>query len=169
VTRHLDDDEFPESIYSAFEAQYRTLRDEVDAEWQRCWHNATLRTLPYEDDEAELFWEQLGQAVQDACQDLSDEIYARYGHRLTFYQYGRNGATIAPHEWMGPAPGNQFGSFHGPIDAHNFQDYAREFPHIQEILTILRYINAYWRNLAASVDTWWAEERQYLKDRINVA
>lgn len=64
-TRHLDDHTLPESIYTAFEAQYRTLRDEVDAEWQRCWHNATLRTLPYDDDEAELFWEQLGQAVHD--------------------------------------------------------------------------------------------------------
>lgn len=65
---------------------------------------------------------------------------------------------------MGPTPGNQFGSFHGPIDSHGDQDYRQVFPQIQEVLAILRYINAYWRTLAASVDTWWAEERQYLKE-----
>lgn len=161
ISHGFDDSELPENIYDAINACYRSLRDEVDEEWRRCWHNARLPTLPYDDDEAELFWDRLGTAVADACRMLSDEIYEIYGERLTFYQYGRSGATIAPSEWMGQAPGNQFGSFHGPIDDYNHDGFTSELPRIQTVLAILRYSNTFWRKAAASVEDWWAEERQH--------
>lgn len=162
VIHQLGEDALPDAIRDAINARYLGLRDEVDEEWQRCWHNATLPTLPYDDDEAELFWDQLGIAVGDACRDLSDEIYEIYEERLTFYQYGRSGATIAPSEWMAPAAHSHFGSFHGSLDDHNYDDFTYEFPRIQTVLAILRYSNAYWRKAAASVEDWWAEERHYV-------
>src|SRR5574337_470000 len=132
------DNQIPEAIHTAFDTLYPDLRSDIDEEWRRCWHTAALPTLPYEEHEADLFWDHLGLAVHDARRTLSDEIYTLHQERLTFYQYGRSGATIAPHEWMGPAPGNQFGSFHGPLDYHNFQEFQFEFPRIQQILAIGR-------------------------------
>lgn len=159
MNEHLDFCELPEPISEAFVQRYDELCNEVSAEWRRCWHNARLLSLPYDDDESDQFWDCLGIALSDACRFLSNEIYEQYGQRLTFYQYGRNGATIAPAEWMGPAPCNQFGSFNGPLE---YRESLDDFIYVQQTLAILRHINAYWRNLAASVDTWWAEERTHL-------
>jgi len=159
VTNQLDWCELSEPVSSAFAQRYDELCDDILTEWKRCWHNARLRTLPYADDEHESFWNRLGLAVSDACHDLSDEIYEQYGERLTFSQYGRSGATIAPREWVGAAPGGQFGGFNGPFE---YRDSLEDFVWIQRVLAILRHINAYWHNMATSIDAWWAEKRTCL-------
>ena len=130
------------------------LRDE----WGNMHHNASLaRTMPDFQNEYEykLFVDCLRDYVTDAIDTLVDSIENDFGEKLTFYQYGRQGATIAPDDYMAPAPCNNFGSLnytvHDGLDGYN---------HGRKLLRMFRYINQYWKNTAKYVPEWWTEMKE---------
>jgi len=157
-------DELPAPILREFEAVHNDLCDAVRAEWKRCHHNARLPSLPYEDGDDEIFWDLLGRAARKACGELSWHIANTYGVSLTFYSYGRSGATIAPHEWMGPIGGNHFGGLRSGI--LEWRDDLSSLLEARQTLEILEHINAFWQAKAATVNSWWNRGRVRHKPRL---
>jgi hypothetical protein len=127
--------------------------------WHRMHHNASLlHYLPpfrnaYEED---LFWRVLNDILPEWLRNIEEGIAQRFGEHLKLYSYGRSGATIAPHEWMCPAPMSNFGGlnwgaiYDGPrgLDAYNC--YRRA-------LAVIRYINEAVHDLCTDIPHWWAD------------
>jgi len=138
--------------------RHQEIIEECYREWDRLWHNASLvRYLPEMKNEYEeyLFWLCLCTRRSRACKNLSGMIEERYGWKLTFWSYGRNGATIAPGEWMGPAACNDFGGFASWKVLEGVGSGLEGYNYDREVLAILRWINRYWRGTAEHIGEWW--------------
>lgn len=126
-------------------------------EWDNLHHNARINKWPEFRNEYEnsLFWDILGDEISLWIEDLTNDIADKFGKTLKFYSYGRMGATIAPAEWMNPAPCNNFGSC-----SYQVGETLEELEEAKKVLKILKYINSYWRNTADYIPKWWKETKE---------
>jgi len=136
----------------------------IHHEWRNMHHNASIsKYYPDFQNEYEgyIFWELLASCVPDEILELAEDIQDKWGVHLTFYQYGRNGASIAPSQWSQSVGGSGLGillysvlSDYSGIEEHN-ENYR--------ILQILKYINEFWRLRAEDVQQWWDETKEQLE------
>ncbi|MFA5323717.1 MAG: hypothetical protein WC373_13680 [Smithella sp.] len=133
------------------------LEQAVYEEWHNMHHNASIRRFPDFQNEYEehLFWETLNEDVSLWCEDLQAWIEEKYGERLTFYSFGRSGATIAPAEYMLPAGGNLFGGLSLTVD-EGLDGYNQ----LKHALAMFREINRYWADAAANIPEWWKDMKE---------
>jgi len=138
----------------------KVLSEEVREEWNRLHHNASLAHCYPEtrnDYEYSLFSDCLGDRVSQLFEYLKEEVKEETGYNLTFYQYGRQGATVAPSEWMAAAGGGSFGSLRDTIIGYDDDpDAARE---TAKVLRALRLINNIVIAYAADIPRWWKETK----------
>ncbi len=142
------------------------LLERIETEGRRMHHNATLSGVRLDfanEYEEHLFWDVLGDSVADWCDDLSGWIEEVTGFRLKFYSYGRNGATIAPDDWLNPAPGGDFGGV--SFDKMGVGGYAEgdaleRYNHTRRVLRALMMINKYWQAQAKDMPRWWSEMKE---------
>jgi hypothetical protein len=129
------------------------IESEIEAAWKNLHHNAKLNDWPdfVNPEEQESFWHCLGDEVSYLCNDISEFIEEKWNRKLTFYQYGRGGATIAPSEWMAPTGGGGFGSFNWETT------YCEEPEQLIEIAEILKYVRSYWEDQAQCAKEWWED------------
>ena len=134
------------------------VQDEARAEWKRLHHNASIaRFYPKLRNEYEysMFNDCLGDYCAQLIEDLESHGKEETGHSLKFYQYGRQGATVAPHEWMSAAPCSSMG---GLKDGVLSWDEGREATRDDiRVLRALRIINSTARAYASGVGEWWAD------------
>lgn len=140
------------------------VREAAYKAWQGLHHNASLRgAFPdvqnsFED---ELFWSVLGEETSCWIRDLQEDIKERWGFELTFYQYGRSGATIAPDEWMTAAPCGSFGSLKSEVLEPGYGIAGlEEYNHACAVLKCLEYIRTYWEAQAADIPGWWERMKE---------
>jgi len=125
-------------------------------EWRKMHHNASLRGyLPDFASEYEkwIFWEWMADRTRDLCEHLSMDIENKYGWKLTFYQYGRGYATIAPSEWM--AAGSDFGGFASWKVLEGVGSGLEGYNRDKQVLAILQWINHYWKAEVECTEEWW--------------
>ena len=147
------------------------LREAIKEAWRKMHHNASIsRYYPKFRNEYEgrLFHDYLGFYVESEIEYLNDWIKEDFGITLTFYQYGRCGATIAPDEFMRPIGGDGFGSLNTErafSDAPGIEGYNAD----RETLRLLNRINKFWRGAAQDVGQWWQDTKEAndLQARIN--
>lgn len=139
------------------------LTRKVYAEWKELHHNATLlREFPELQNqyEVQMFWDCLADEISWRCSELSGRIKEKFGMELTFYSYGRSGATIAPHEWMHPAACNSFGGL-DLEKAIGFAEYGLErYNALRKALKVLEYINEFWKTACEGCADWWKETKK---------
>jgi len=85
------------------ELKYKELEEEIKDEWGKLYHNATIHDLPdtESDTESRIFWEDfLSDYIEWGIEDLKGLIDEKYSFGVALHSYGRNGATIAPHNLM---------------------------------------------------------------------
>lgn len=127
-------------------------------EWREMHHNASLsRRLPDFQNEYEyhLFWSCLGDETHWAIEDLSEQIEEKWGWKLKFYSYGRQGATIAPDKWMLPPACNSFGGFAAHKALENLSSGLEGYNHDRQVLAVLEFINNYWEKQVEYCSEWW--------------
>ncbi len=135
-----------------------TLEQMVQDEWSNMHHNASIsRHYPdfQNDYECRMFFDTLDEDVSFWIDDLQERIAEVYGKNLTFYSYGRQGATIAPKEYMGAAPCNSF----GPLKL-SVEDGLDGYNQLVKTMAIFRSINQYWNNTAAGIQDWWKRTKE---------
>jgi len=133
----------------------------VYEEWGNMHHNASISSHypDFQNEyEAHLFWDCLGDEVSSQIEYLVDWIEEEFGEKLTFYQYGRQGATIAPHEYERSVGGSGLGCLDGMKvpDGLGLEGYNE----LYRLLKLFRFINKYWRDNAAYVGEWWADMKE---------
>lgn len=72
------------------------LIDKAKGEWESMWHNGSIRDFPYEDDEADIFWDWLGDEAHTTIVDMEMYIHDEFNLDWKIYTWGRGGATFAP-------------------------------------------------------------------------
>jgi hypothetical protein len=125
-------------------------------EWGNMYHNASIgRYFPsfQNDYEYELFWEWLSDDVSCCIQYLQEEIKETFGYSWTFYQYGRQGATIAPEDIMRAVGGDSFGGLKDDAIPENYQS-------MRKFLRALQYINQYWKDTVKYLPERWQEDKE---------
>jgi hypothetical protein len=130
-------------------------------EWGNLHHNASMSGYfpDFQNEyESHLCMTMIGEDALCFVRELSEAVEEKFGYKLTFCSYGRGGATIAPNEWMGPAPCNNFGPLKsgllegfGGLEAYN-NDYR--------ILMTLRFINQYMREALEGLKDWWERTKE---------
>ena len=83
----------------------RELREEIVAQWDTAYHNASLLLVDLErsHDYVDYFEDWLAYRNEMALTDLAEEVAGGWRSHLTFAQYGRGGATVLPSEWCNDA------------------------------------------------------------------
>ena len=140
---------------------FAELERQVYKEWDNMHHNASISAYypDFQNDyEAELFWDILNDETRFWIEDLTEWIKEKYGEKLTFYAYGRNGATIAPHEYMRSIGGNGFGCLKG--DHLPDQNGLEGYNELARVLRMFREINQYWNAVAKGIPEWWKEAKE---------
>ena len=134
------------------------LQDAIEQEWSNMHHNASIsRYYPdfRNEYESELFWNMIGDSVSMWIEDLQYKIKEEFGEELTFYSYGRMGATIAPHQYMRTVACNGFGGLKYEVDngLDGYRDGLR-------VLKMFKYINEYWEDTAKHIPEWWKDTKE---------
>lgn len=134
------------------------LERAVYEEWRNMHHNSSMSSsMPKfkNEHEYQLFLDHVGIEVSFWIDVLVESVEEKFGETLTFYQYGRMGATIAPHEYMNPAPCSSFGSLRLGHISCGLDGYNE----LRHMLQLFRFINAYCRGIATNIGSWWQEAK----------
>lgn len=103
-----------------FYRESAALGDQARKAWRDLYHLADVPHVQTRNEyEDSLFYEWLGEEyTPSVCAMLHEDVKSEFGFDWTFYQYGRGGRTIAPHEMMTPAIMSGFGGlkFEAPED-----------------------------------------------------
>jgi len=135
------------------------LRDAVEAEWINMHHNASIGShFPdfqngYEED---LFWYCLRDDVEETIDKLQDLIQEKFGEKLTLYPYGRQGATIAPEEYMRPAACGNF----GVLRLGDCGDGLEGYNELYRVLRMFKEINNFWEEAVTHIPRWWQDMKE---------
>ena len=136
------------------EQKIEKLQNQLENEWEKMHHNASITYPELKNDyEVEMFWDVLSDTTSLWIEDLREIIKEKFGYELTFYSYGRNGATIAPSEFMKSAPCNTFGGLRYDVDEDNIDESKK-------VLEMLRYINDYWNDTSKYIPQWWKDIKE---------
>jgi len=140
----------------------------IDQAWRDMHHNASIRSYypDFQNDyETDLFWSRLEDEAHWFMEDLMQQVEEKFGWALKFYQYGRQGATIAPNDWMLSASCNNFGEFNGkPMETSWDEDDPDTIEHAYEwnkrVLDTMIYINERCEEQAKYVPEWWEDTKE---------
>lgn len=145
--------------------------------WGNFHGNAKIRAFPYEDDEAEAFWNALSEYAR---LDLEEELPCLLKEEFEFddfkfYQWGRSGGTICPDELPNEVSGyfDITKSWHRSmptisVNEDNIDEYAPDFvdvhADIKRFVGALKRIDSFVKSAASAeaITSWWQEERKYL-------
>jgi hypothetical protein len=148
----------------------KELKGLLNYEADRMHHNASLLGTPFDSYGKKIderFSDSLGFYVEDIlCPSLSHEISEKYGVILTFCQYGRGGATIAPSEWVVEWQGG-----YGGLDADSAmndvdptweweENNLAKYNALRRVLIILEFINDFWMDQVADCPSWWKAQAE---------
>lgn len=156
------------------------LYEDMREAWESLHHNASMRgRFPEMRNEFEehLFWDFLRGDVSWLVEDLHDLVKEKFDEDLTFYQYGRGGATIAPSEWMAASASNSFGGLNYTLEAYEsylWDSYGDDDEDEEELINrvnaeaekeaahvieVIDYINNYWDQSTRYLAEWWQETK----------
>jgi hypothetical protein len=170
---------------TALYEQWGHARGQIEEEAQRMYHNARIAFFDYKDDESSVFWEIFipGEA-ECLLENLREDIKERWKETLTFYTYGRGGATIAPSEWISSnyrdfSPkaiesgySREFGEMEDTSDERTefIENIVDEHPYIEDALTffeedkqqaeIMKFINDTVEESVKDLERSWKEWRE---------
>ena len=142
------------------------------------YHNASLLGMPpcnyYGEEIDNQFDSRLANYLEHILLvDLSYKIKGKFGIDLTFRQYGRGGATIAPTEWVVEGQGimTEYSGLDGdtaleelmPRYCEDWTNLSR-YNALRKLLLILEYINDYWTEQVKHCPEWWDQEVECMKE-----
>ena len=147
------------------------------------YHNASLLGMPpcnyYGEEIDNQFDSRLANYLEHILLvDLSYKIKGKFGIDLTFRQYGRGGATIAPTEWVVEGHGimTEYSGIDGETALEDilyamtgyWDDGLRtnlsEYHALRRMLKILEYINDYWTEQVKHCPEWWDQEVEFMQE-----
>ncbi len=155
------------------------------------YHNASLKSFPYNDEDSEEFWEWLGDYTRWQIKDMQNHIGFYFGYQnegWTLFQCGRSGATIAPsmlishrHGYNRPdydlslEEAYEFLQSSLNLDAGDLGDESYDEPPedeayesylamAEEYLEIITYINTSVADAVAGIDESWKEYKEEVRD-----
>ncbi|KKN85806.1 hypothetical protein LCGC14_0276130 [marine sediment metagenome] len=105
--------------------------------------------------------------------DLSYRMKGKFGIDLTFRQYGRGGATIAPTEWVVEGYGimTEYSGLDGDTAIEELLPFYCEdqtnlsrYHAMRKLLLILEYINDYWTEQVKHCSEWWDQEVECMQE-----
>ena len=142
------------------------------------YHNASLLGMPpcnyYGEEIDNQFDSRLANYLEHILLvDLSYKIKGKFGIDLTFRQYGRGGATIAPTEWVVEGQGimTEYSGLDGdtaleelmPRYCEDWTNLSR-YNALRKLLSILEYINDYWTKQVEDCSEWWDQEVEFMQE-----
>ena len=142
------------------------------------YHNASLLGMPpcnyYGEEIDNQFDSRLANYLEHILLvDLSYKVRGKFGIDLTFRQYGRGGATIAPTEWVVEGQGimTEYSGLDGdtaleelmPRYCEDWTNLSR-YNALRKLLLILEYINDYWTEQVKHCPEWWDQEVECMKE-----
>jgi len=134
-------------------------------EWNRVYHNASMLHLDFRiesDRELKAFDRCMEQRVCLGLLSLRAAVAGMFGLSLTFAQYGRGGATVAPSEWVKPCSMDWSHRFRFEDTLNDIGSGAPGYHHDLRVLKCLQWINGEVRVQVNSTEAWWEHEKMEL-------
>ncbi len=157
---------FINEIIKAIKGQsVKKLEDKIKNEWEAMHHNAYLKgewpniDLSSNDGykEWERFWECVSEEAQfELDEDLPTICKEKFGMNLTFYQYGRGGATVYPDEYS--TGGYNYCLGYEKLPNYDDGNSLETFNEMVNILELFKFINQYCKDYCKNNwADWWKE------------
>ena len=143
------------------------LEYQIEQEWRRLHHNATLlhvyQKFNFRNDyEANMFDDHILEIEQqDLKSYLEESAVELYTFTLTFWQYGRSGATFAPSEWMCNSHSGHLGAFNSDIiHRWDFDNNIDHYNYTARVLKCLEWINTAVRAWCSGLPESWESYKE---------
>jgi hypothetical protein len=137
----------------------------IRKEWNNLYHNASMLHLDFcIEDERELaaFDRCMEQRVHLGLLSLRAVVAGTFRFNLTFAQYGRGGATIAPSEWTRSCSMDWPHRFRFEDVLDDIGSGASGYYHDLRVLRCLQWVNGEVSVQVNSTEAWWEHEKKEL-------
>ena len=147
------------------------LLPEIEKEWKKFYHNASIDFPDIENDkEWERFWDCLGDHCGHEIEYLQEYIEEKWGYKIEIYQHGRGGATVYPELEGSCGRGYSrnldldkivcWDDFERNEDEPEYCEWDSAYKQAKDYLEIFKFINEAARAEAKYIPEWWKDMKE---------